>query len=209
MRYRAYQSGQSASRWPIRFSYSPCAASARRSASANSDHAVWRAFRNNAWPALYFVDARGNIRDQHIGEGEYDRSERTIQKLISEAGAGTIERAFVSVDARGAEAAADWSNLRSPETYVGYARAEKFSSPGGLLPDRARVYTAPPQLSVNQWSLSGDWTVGKEAAIMNKANGRIGYRFQARDLHLVMGAATPRKSVRFRVLIDGLAPRTA
>ena len=173
----------------------------------DSGYAIWNAFRNNSWPALYFVDAKGQIRHQHSGEGEYEQSERTIQKLLTEAGAGGIGRELVSVDGRGAEAAADWGNLRSPETYVGYERTQNFSSPGGVLPEKRRVYAAPARLSLNHWALSGDWTVGKQATMLNKANGRIAYRFHARDLHLVMGPAARGTSVRFRVLIDGRPPR--
>jgi thiol-disulfide isomerase/thioredoxin len=175
----------------------------------DSNYDVWRAFRNNSWPALYFVDAKGQIRHQHSGEGEYDLSERTIQKLLTEAGASGIGRELVSVDGRGIEAAADWGNLRSPENYVGYERTQNFSSPGGVLPDKRRVYAAPARLRLNHWALSGDWTVGKQATMLNKANGRIAYRFHARDLHLVMGPAAPGTSVRFRILIDGQAPRAA
>jgi hypothetical protein len=175
----------------------------------DSNYAVWRAFRNNAWPALYFVDAKGNIRHQHNGEGEYDLSERTIQKLLSETGVGGISRDLVSVDGQGAEAAADWGNLRSPENYVGYERTQNFSSPGGAVPDKRGTYTAPARLRLNHWALSGDWTVGKQGTMLNKANGRIVYRFHARDLHLVMGPAAPGTSVRFRILIDGQALRTA
>ena len=175
----------------------------------DSNYAVWRAFRNNSWPAFYFVNAQGNIRHQHIGEGEYDSSERAIQKLLSEAGASGIGRELVSVEARGLEAAADWGNLRSPENYVGYERTQGFSSPGGVLRDKGRAYTAPARLMLNHWALSGDWTVGKQATALNRAGGRIACRFHARDLHLVMGPAAPGTSVRFRVLIDGQAPRAA
>ena len=175
----------------------------------DSDYAIWRAFRNNSWPAFYFVDAQGTIRHQRNGEGEYDLSERAIQKLLSEAGASGIGRELVSVDARGAEAAADWGNLRSPENYVGYERTQNFSSPGGVLPEKRRVYAAPARLSLNHWALSGDWTVGKQATMLNKSNGRIAYCFHARDLHLVMGPAVRGYSVRFRILIDGQAPRAA
>lgn len=172
----------------------------------DSNHAIWNAFRNNSWPALYFVDAKGQIRHQHSGEGEYEQSERMIQKLLTEAGVGRIGRDLVSVDGRGAEAAADWGNLRSPENYVGYERTQNFSSPGGILLDKRRVYPAPARLRLNHWALSGDWTVGKQATGLNKPNGRIAYRFHARDLHLVMGPAARGTSVRFRVLIDGQPP---
>jgi len=177
--------------------------------AVDNDYAVWRAFRNNSWPAFYFVDAKGNIRHQRNGEGEYDLSEREIQKLLSEAGASGIGRDLVSVDGRGVEAAADWGNLRSPENYVGYERTQNFSSPGGVLPEKRRVYAAPARLSLNHWALSGDWTVGKQATMLNRANGRIACRFHARDLHLVMGPAVRGYSVRFRILIDGQAPRAA
>ncbi len=175
----------------------------------DSDHAVWRAFKNEYWPALYFVDARGRIRHHQFGEGEYEKSERIIQQLLSEAGIGGFGRDLVSVDGRGAEAAADWGSLKSPENYVGYARTENFASPGGAVPDQRRVYAAPAQLRLNQWALSGDWTAGKQAAALNQPGGRIAYRFHARDLHLVMGPAARGASVRFRVFIDGRPPGAA
>jgi thiol-disulfide isomerase/thioredoxin len=175
----------------------------------DSDFAIWRALKNQYWPALYIVDAQGRIRHHHFGEGEYDRSERVIQQLLAEAGAGGIGHELVSIDARGAEVAADWGNLKSPENYVGYERTENFASPGGAVLAKRRVYAAPEQLKLNHWALSGDWTMQKQATVLNKANGRIAYRFQARDLHLVMGPAAPGTSVRFRVLIDGKPPGTA
>src|ERR1700752_2874707 len=125
----------------------------------DSDHALWRAFKNEYWPALYFVDAQGRIRHHHFGEGEYDRSERIIQQLLAEAGSGGVGRELVSVDARGAEAAADWGSLKSPENYVGYERTENFASPGGAVSDKRRVYEQPARLRLNEWALSGDWTV--------------------------------------------------
>jgi thiol-disulfide isomerase/thioredoxin len=175
----------------------------------DSDFAIWRALKNEYWPALYIVDAQGRIRHHQFGEGEYDRSERVIQQLLSEAGAGGIGHELVSVDARGAEVAADWGNLKSPENYVGYGRTENFASPGGAVLAKRRVYAAPAQLKLNHWALSGDWTMQKPATVLNKANGRIAYRFHARDLHLVMGPAAPGTSVRFRVLIDGQPPGAA
>jgi hypothetical protein len=129
--------------------------------------------------------------------------------LLAEAGIGGIAHEMVSVDALGAEAAADLSSLQSPETYVGYARAENFASPGGAALDKRRAYAAPARLRLNQWSLSGEWTVGEQAALLHTAGGRIAYRFHARDLHLVMGPATRGTSVRFRVLIDGQQPGAA
>ena len=175
----------------------------------DSNYAIWRAFDNRYWPALYFVDAHGHIRHHHFGEGEYEQSEMVIQQLLDEAGNGGIGDELVSVDGRGAEAGADWANLRSPENYVGYERTENFASPGGALLDERRVYSAPTQLRLNSWALSGDWTVEKQATVLNEANGRIAYRFHARDLHLVMGPAARGTSVRFRVLIDGQSPGAA
>ena len=175
----------------------------------DSDHAIWRAFKNEYWPALYFVDAQGRIRHHHFGEGEYERSEKIIQQLLAEAGVGGVSRELVSVDGRGAEAAADWGNLKSPENYLSYERTENFASPGGAVLDKRRVYAVPARLQLNQLALSGDWTVGKQATVLNQANGRIAYRFHARDLHLVMGPAAPGTSVRFRVLIDGQPPGAA
>lgn len=173
----------------------------------DSDYGVWRAFKNEYWPALYIVDAQGRIRYHHFGEGDYEQSERVIQQLLSEAGVGAIGRELVSVEGRGAEAAADWEHLQSPETYVGYARGERFASRGGVVADQPRAYAAPARLKLNEWALSGDWTVGKQFALLNKPNGRIAFRFHGRDLHLVMGPAVRGAPVRFRVLVDGQAPR--
>jgi thiol-disulfide isomerase/thioredoxin len=175
----------------------------------DSDYAIWRAFENRYWPALYFIDAQGRIRHHRFGEGDYEHSERVIQQLLAEAGAGGVGHDLVSVDARGAEAAADWDSLKSPENYVGYGRTENFASPGGAVPDKSRVYGAPAQLGLNQWALSGDWTMGKGAVVLNKAGGRIAYSFHARDLHLVMGPSARGSSVRFRVALDGQPPRAA
>jgi len=173
----------------------------------DSDFAVWRAFGNQYWPALYFIDAQGRIRHHHFGEGDYERSEKVLQQLLADAGSSAIPRDLVSVDAQGAEAAADWDNLKSPETYLGYARGERLASRGGVVPDKRHVYAAPAQLGPNDWALSGDWTVDKQFAGLNQPNGRIAFRFHARDLHLVMGPATPGAAVRFRILVDGQAPR--
>jgi thiol-disulfide isomerase/thioredoxin len=175
----------------------------------DSDHAIWRAFKNEYWPALYFVDAQGRIRHHHFGEGEYEQSERIIQQLLAEAGSGGIGHELVSVDARGVEAPADWGSLKSPENYLGYERTENFASPGGAVLGERRVYAVPARLRLNQWALSGEWTVQKQATVLNQANGRIAYRFHARDLHLVMGPAVRGTSVRFRMLIDGQPPGAA
>jgi len=175
----------------------------------DSDHAIWGAFNNEYWPALYFIDAQGHIRHHQFGEGEYGQSEKIIQQLLAETGTGGISHGLVSVDARGAEAAPDWSSLKSPENYVGYERTENFEPPGGAVRGERHVYAAPARLNLNHWSLSGDWTMDKGATLLNKANGRIVYRFHARDLHLVMGPRARGTSVRFRVLIDGQPPGAA
>lgn len=172
----------------------------------DNDYAVWGAFTNRYWPALYFVDAQGHIRHHRYGEGEDEQSEMVIQRLLEEAGNGGTGRDLVSVDARGAEAAADWGSLRSPENYVGYERTESFASPGGAVLDEPRFYDAPGRMGLNHWALSGDWTVERQASLLNEANGRIAYRFHARDLHLVMGPAARGTSLRFRVLLDGQPP---
>ena len=175
----------------------------------DSEYAIWRAFNNNYWPAQYFIDAQGRLRHQSFGEGSYEQSEMVIQALLREAGVTNISREPVKADARGLGVAADWNNLRSPENYVGFERTEHFVSPGGAVPSKARMYEAPTRLRLNEWALSGDWTVRKDASVVNKAGGSITYRFHARDLHLVMGPAAPGTSVKFRVRIDGHAPGAA
>jgi thiol-disulfide isomerase/thioredoxin len=177
--------------------------------AVDNDFAIWRAFRNQYWPALYFVDPQGRLRHHHFGEGNYERSERVIQQLLAEAGAAGISRDVVSVEGVGVEAAADWVSLRSPETYVGYERGERFASRGGLVLDKSHAYAVPARLGVNSWALSGDWTVKKGVAAANKASGGIAYRFHARDLHLVMGPSAPGTPVHFRVRIDGNPPGPA
>ncbi|MBD2463567.1 redoxin domain-containing protein [Oscillatoria sp. FACHB-1407] len=168
----------------------------------DNDYAVWRAFGNHYWPALYFVDRQGRIRHHQFGEGDYERSERVIQQLLSESGANPVSQDVVEVDAHGVEAAADWNSLKSPENYLGYERTEHFASSGAVI-NKPRSYTVPAQLRRNQWALSGDWTIGRQAIVLNQSGGRIAYRFHARDLHLVMGPAEQGTSVRFRVFIDG------
>jgi thiol-disulfide isomerase/thioredoxin len=177
--------------------------------AVDNDHVIWRSFRNQYWPALHFIDAQGRVRHHHFGEGAYEQSEMVIQELLAEAGGGGIGHEPVSVDARGIEAAADWGSLKSAENYVGYERTQNFTSPGGAVLDQPRVYVLPARLRLNDWALSGDWTVKNQAAVLNKPNGRVAYRFHARDLHLVMGPAAPGTSVRFRVLIDGQPPGAA
>ena len=177
--------------------------------AVDSDYAIWGAFNNQYWPALYFIDAKGRIRHRQFGEGEYAQSEVVIQQLLAEAGTGGVSHELASVDARGAEAAADWGSLKSPETYLRYDGLQNFASPGGAALDNARVYAFPGRLRFNEWALSGNWTMRKDASLLTQANGRIAYRFHARDLHLVMGPRAGDASVRFRVLIDGKPPRDA
>jgi thiol-disulfide isomerase/thioredoxin len=173
--------------------------------AVDNDYAIWRAFGNEYWPAHYFFDGQGRLRHHQFGEGEYDESEKVIQQLLAEAGAHGVSTDLVSVDARGAEAAADMDHVESPETYVGYKRAENFSSPEGVVKDQPHNYSSPPSFNLNQWALVGDWTVEEERAVANGSDARIAYRFQARDLHLVLGPHDG-KPVRFRVLIDGKPP---
>jgi thiol-disulfide isomerase/thioredoxin len=175
----------------------------------DNDYAVWRAFGNHYWPALYFADAQGLIRHHHVGEGEYQQSEMIIQQLLAEAGSAGTGNELVAVDARGVEAPADWDSLRSPENYTGYERTENFASPGGAVPGSSHLYTAPAELRPNQWALAGDWTMAEEATTLNTASGQVTCRFHARDLNFVMGPATPATPVRFRVLIDGQPPGEA
>ncbi|HEX7318338.1 MAG TPA: thioredoxin family protein [Pyrinomonadaceae bacterium] len=169
----------------------------------DSDYAIWRAFKNQYWPALYVTDARGRVRHHHFGEGEYERSEGVIRQLLTEAGAGGVGQGLVSAVGGGVEAAADWDSLKSPENYVGHERTENFASPGDATPDKGRVYAAPARLGLNRWALSGDWTVKKGAVALNKPGGRIAYGFHARDLNLVMGPSARGTNVRFRVTLDG------
>ena len=171
----------------------------------DNEFAIWRAFKNQYWPAHYFIDAKGQIRHHHFGEGDYDGSERVIQQLLKEAGAADVARDVVDVQAQGAEAAADMAQVESPETYVGYARAENFRSPGGLANDVIKDYVAAP-LQLNGWNLSGRWRVTREHADLQTAGGRVAFRFKARDLHLVMGPSKTGEQPRFRVLVDGAAP---
>lgn len=170
----------------------------------DNDYAIWRAFRNNYWPAHYFIDAQGRIRHHHFGEGDYAGSERVIQQLLKEAGA-QVDASTVQVKTAGAEMAADFAQVASPETYVGYARAENFRSPGGLARDIVKTYQ-PASLALNDWSLAGDWRVTREHADLQTAGGRVAFRFKARDLHLVMAPATAGATPRFRVRIDGRSP---
>jgi thiol-disulfide isomerase/thioredoxin len=175
----------------------------------DNDYAVWDAFNNNYWPALYLIDAEGRIRHHQFGEGDYEEAETVIQQLLAEAGVKGLDHALVAVDARGLEVAADWDHLGSGETYIGYARTDGFASPGGAVLGERHLYTVPEHLRHNEWALSGDWTIERGYAALNSAGGRIAYRFHARDLHLVMGPPQPGTAVRFRVFIDGSPPGAA
>ena len=170
----------------------------------DNDYAIWRAFQNQYWPAHYFIDAQGRIRHHHFGEGDYDGSERVIQQLLAEAGK-SASAGLVTVNASGVEAASDMKDVQSPETYVGYLRSENFVSNGGAVPDARHLYELQaPRL--NEWGVSGDWTIGGESAVLNEKGGSIAYRFHARDLHLVLGPGPSGAPVHFRVTIDGKAP---
>jgi thiol-disulfide isomerase/thioredoxin len=175
----------------------------------DNDYAIWRAFNNQYWPALYLLDGRGRVRQRHFGEGEYEASERAIQRLLNEGGASSGNDGVVSVVGSGLEAPADWSSLKSPETYVGYERSENFASRDAARLDQPRTYRTPQRLTLNHWSLAGDWTMGRTAIVLNKDPGQILYRFHARDVHLVMGPARSESFVRFRVTIDGQPPGSA
>jgi thiol-disulfide isomerase/thioredoxin len=175
----------------------------------DNDYAIWRSFKNRAWPALYFVDAQGRVRFRHFGEGEYEALERTLQQLLAEAGNTAVPRDLVSVEGRGIEAAPDWESLRSPETYLGHERATGFASTRGPLFQARRTYAAPKQLGLNRWALAGSWTIREQSVELDAPGGRIVYRFRARDLHLVMSPAANGVPVRFRVLIDGEPPGMA
>jgi hypothetical protein len=175
----------------------------------DSDYRVWRAFSNHYWPAVYIADAQGQIRHHQFGEGKYEECERVVQRLLREAGAEGVGDALVAVAPDGFEAQADWTNLASPETYLGYEQTQNFASPGGVAFDEPRTYVAPDSLRLNQWALSGEWTVERGAAVLNQADGGIAFRFHARDVHLVLRSPEPGVPVPFRVLINGEPPRDA
>ena len=177
--------------------------------AVDNDYAIWRAFDNHYWPALYFVDARGQIRHHRFGEGEYEESERVLQMLLAQPGAESVDPALVRVGPQGVELGADWDDLGSPENYVGYERTEGFASPGGPVLDERHAYTAPPSLRRDQWALSGEWRMGPVATVLEEPGGVISCRFHARDLHLVMRPAVAHASVPFRVRVDGRPPGTA
>jgi thiol-disulfide isomerase/thioredoxin len=167
--------------------------------AVDSDYAIWSAFGNHYWPALYFADADGIIRDHHFGEGRYEQSERVIQRLLG------VDRELVSAVGAGVEAQADWDHLRTPETYLGQARSEHFASPGGDAFGQRHTYGLPERLRVNHWALAGEWTIGSEKVALEQAGGSVAYRFHARDAHLVLSAGA-REPIPFRMLLDGEAP---
>jgi thiol-disulfide isomerase/thioredoxin len=175
----------------------------------DSDYAVWRTFDNEYWPALYVFDAQGHLRHRQFGEGGYERTEQIIQQLLAEAGARDVDKSEAGIEIRGIEEPADPLALESPETYVGHARAERFASPGGAARDVARSYDVPKNLALNQWALAGEWTVGPEAAVSSASNGRIVYRFHARDVNVILARAPGTSAAQFRVRIDGKPPGDA
>ena len=167
--------------------------------AVDNDYAIWSAFDNHYWPALYFVDRDGVIRNHHFGEGRYEQSERVLQGLVG------VERELVSVEGLGVEAEADWDALRTPENYLGYGRGENFASTGDAALDARRAYELPERLDLNQWALAGDWTIGREKVALGRAGGSIAYRFHARDAHLVLSAGE-QEPIPFRVLLDDEPP---
>jgi thiol-disulfide isomerase/thioredoxin len=172
------------------------------------DYEVWEAFANRYWPAVYIADVEGRIRHHHFGEGGYEECERVVQRLLRDGGE-TVGEDLVSVVPDGLEVQADWSNLKSPETYLGYLQAENFASPGEAERDERRGYAVPDRLRLNEWALDGEWTVGRRAAVLNEAGGRLAFRFHARDVNLILGPPTRGASVPFRVLVDGDPPGDA
>jgi len=172
----------------------------------DSDYEVWRAFSNRYWPAVYIADAEGRIRHHQFGEGGYDDCERGIQQLLREAGADGVADELVNPAPAGFEVQADWTNLRSPETYVGYAQGQNFASASGTGVGVPETYAVPEMLMLNQWALAGDWTIESRASVLNGTEGRIAFRFHARDVNLVMGPPAPGTSVPFRVFLDGQPP---
>ncbi|HEV2511624.1 redoxin family protein [Bosea sp. (in: a-proteobacteria)] len=172
----------------------------------DNNYAVWQQFSNEGWPGFYFIDAQGRMRGYRVGEGKYAEAEQFIRELLTEAGQdlSTVETA--PIIGTGIEAEADWAHLRSPESYVSYGKGEGFSSPGGFSPDASRDYGPASELMLNRWDLSGSWTVGREFTTLDQSGGSIRFRFQARDMHLVLGGAADGEPIRFRVTIDGSAP---
>jgi thiol-disulfide isomerase/thioredoxin len=166
--------------------------------AVDNDYAIWSAFDNHYWPALYFIDKEGIIRDQQFGEGHYQQSERVIQQLLE------VERDLVTVEGVGIEAPADWDHLQTPETYLGYGRSERFTPADGATHE-PQAYELPRQLHINHWALAGDWTIGREKVVLDHPGGGIAFRFHARDANLVLSPGA-RRQIPFRVLLDGEAP---
>ena len=177
--------------------------------AVDNDYVVWSAFDNSYWPALYFVDAQGHIRHHRFGEGDYAQSEMVLMQLLAAAGADDLGSGLVAVEASGVAAAADWETLRSPENYLGYERTENLAAPGGARLDTRHVYPAPARLPLNHWGLSGAWTLTRRAAVAAEAGARIAYRFQARDLNLVVAPPARGTPARFTVSLDGRPPGAA
>jgi thiol-disulfide isomerase/thioredoxin len=171
----------------------------------DSNHSIWTSFHNEYWPADYVVDAKGRIRYHHFGEGEYEKSERVIQELLKEAGATGLDQSTVHITTEGPEAPPS-NDVRSPETYVGYARAEDFASPERMARDSHRIYSPPAKPELNQWGLGGSWNIAAERATLDSAPGKIVFRFHSRDVHMVVGPSKNGKPVRFRVKVNGVAP---
>jgi hypothetical protein len=169
--------------------------------AVDNDYRIWSAFDNNYWPALYFINTDGIISDHHFGEGRYEQSEGVIQQLLG------VGREFVSVEGVGVEAQADWDHLRTPETYLGYGRGERFASPGGPSGER-RVFELPEVLGANHWALAGEWTIGRENVVLGQPGGSVAFRFNARDAHVVLSSGA-RDPIPFRVVLDGDAPGQA
>ncbi|HEY4397609.1 MAG TPA: thioredoxin family protein [Acidimicrobiia bacterium] len=171
--------------------------------AVDSDYAVWEAFANHYWPALYIADAEGRVRFHHFGEGEYPMTEMVIQQLLLDAGKDDIDQDLVMVEPAGLEVAADWQTLQSPETYVGYNQSTGFAQEGVARFDEAGDYTTPGRLPLNSWALSGNWTVAGPAAVSNAPGGRIAFQFHGRDLNLVMGPSSRGAPIPFRVFLEG------
>jgi thiol-disulfide isomerase/thioredoxin len=176
--------------------------------AVDNDYAVWGAFANHYWPALYFIDANGRIRHHRFGEGDYEASEQVIQALLRETGAD-VDDGLAPVRAEGPEVEADWSDLESAETYLGYDRTVGFASPGGMAPKERHAYASSAHLGPNQWALAGDWTVDADRVHLDEKRGRIDFSFHARDVHLVMGPSERGTSIPFRVTVDGEPPGDA
>jgi hypothetical protein len=172
----------------------------------DNDYSIWQAFNNNSWPAHYFVDARGQIRYVHLGEGEYDKSEQVIRALLAERNGAPVAGDLVGKAGTGVQAATNFSDTYSPETYLGYGRAERFSSLGDQRKDQTANYTPAGSLGADRWALAGSWKVEKEEATAMAPGAKVVFRFRARDLHMVLGPSPDGKPIRFRITLDGKPP---